>query len=101
MTFGVTCVGWVFFRAPSLKDTGWVLGQMFSRVLGSILIPNWLLWLVCACGALAALEEAFGWFDRVSRARMPAYACALTLLLLCLELFGVLDVSIPFVYFQF
>jgi alginate O-acetyltransferase complex protein AlgI len=100
-TFGATCVGYVIFRAPSLKDSGWVLGQMFCRVPGSILIPNWLLWLVCACGALAALEEAFGWFDRVSRARMPAYACALTLLLLCLELFSVLDLSIPFVYFQF
>jgi alginate O-acetyltransferase complex protein AlgI len=101
VTFGVTCIGYVIFRAPSLKDTGWVLGQMFSPALGSFLIPNWLMWLVCACGLLAALEEAWGWFDRVSRARVPAYACALTVLLLCLELFSVLDISIPFVYFQF
>jgi hypothetical protein len=37
----------------------------------------------------------------VSRALVPVYACALKLLLLCLELFSVLDVSIPFVYSQF
>jgi hypothetical protein len=32
---------------------------------------------------------------------MLAYASALALMFLCIEVFGVIDASIPFVYFQF
>ena len=32
---------------------------------------------------------------------MLAYASALALMFFCIEVFGVMDASIPFVYFQF
>ena len=32
---------------------------------------------------------------------MLAYASALALMLFCLEIFGVIDAAIPFIYFQF
>ena len=35
------------------------------------------------------------------RARLGRYAAALAAMLFCLELFGVIDASIPFIYFQF
>jgi len=50
---------------------------------------------------LAVLEEKFDWFERVLHAPVVAYASALALLFFCIEIFGVIDASIPFVYFQF
>src|ERR1035437_6049227 len=50
---------------------------------------------------LAVGEEKWEWFERAIRAPMPVYASALALMLFCLEIFGVLDAAIPFIYFQF
>ena len=50
---------------------------------------------------LAIAEEKFEWFERLLKAPMLAYASALALIFLCIEIFGVIDASIPFVYFQF
>jgi hypothetical protein len=52
-------------------------------------------------GWLALGEEKFGWFDRLPEAPVAAYAGAMAAMLFCLELFGVVDASIPFIYFQF
>ena len=40
-------------------------------------------------------------FARAVQAPLPLYATALCVMLFCLELFGVLDAAIPFIYFQF
>jgi hypothetical protein len=37
----------------------------------------------------------------VAKAPTLVYAAALALILFCLELFGVIDAQIPFIYFQF
>jgi hypothetical protein len=50
---------------------------------------------------LAIGEEKWEWFERAIRAPMPVYASALAAMLFCLEIFGVLDAAIPFIYFQF
>jgi hypothetical protein len=50
---------------------------------------------------LAVAEEKTAWFDRVAKAPAFVYASALALMLFSIELFGVIDVQIPFIYFQF
>jgi hypothetical protein len=50
---------------------------------------------------LAVAEERRAWFERVAKGPALVYASALALMLLCLELFGVFDLQIPFIYFQF
>ena len=50
---------------------------------------------------LALLEEHLDWFERIVRGPVLGYASAMALILVCLEIFGVIDASIPFIYFQF
>jgi len=50
---------------------------------------------------LAQAEEKWGWFEAPGQSPAWAYAAALTLFLLCLELFAVTETQVPFVYFQF
>jgi hypothetical protein len=50
---------------------------------------------------MSLAEEKFEWFDRVTKAPVLVYASALALMFFCLELFGVIDAQIPFIYFQF
>ncbi|MFN7932564.1 MAG: MBOAT family O-acyltransferase [Bryobacteraceae bacterium] len=90
LTFVLVCFGWVFFRARTFGDAWFVLGQMMGAPGGEWVVPLW----------LAALAGFGLWLPlRPVRARwlMP-YAL---LLLLILELFGVTDLTVPFVYFQF
>ena len=61
----------------------------------------WLMVLVGLCLALAGLEEKRAWFARLAASPVWAYASACALLLFCVELIGVTDVAVPFVYFQF
>ena len=44
LTLVLVCLGWVFFRAGTLADSWYVLGQMFTGAhVGSIaIIPIWL-----------------------------------------------------------
>jgi hypothetical protein len=51
--------------------------------------------------ALAVVEEKLDWFEWLVAAPAWAYATALAAMFFCLEVFGVTDVSIPFIYFQF
>jgi alginate O-acetyltransferase complex protein AlgI len=101
LTFVLTLVGWVFFRAAGLPQSVQVLGQMFGSAGGRILLEPWHFGLAALALILAIGEEKWEWFERAIRAPVPIYAPALALMLFCLEIFGVLDVAIPFIYFQF
>src|ERR1039457_442008 len=94
-------VGWVFFRAADLPQSVQVLGQMFGSGGGRVLLEPWHFGLAALALILAIGEERWEWFERAIRAPMPVYAAALAAVLFCLEIFGVLDAAIPFIYFQF
>src|SRR5579863_8090419 len=38
LTFGIACIGWVFFRAKTLSGALYVVGQMFSSTTGTMLL---------------------------------------------------------------
>jgi len=91
----------VFFRSANLHDSLTVIGQMFSGVGGQSLFRTWHIVMTVAALCLAMLEEESGWFERLVKAPAYVYATAIAFLLLCIELIGVTEASIPFVYFQF
>jgi alginate O-acetyltransferase complex protein AlgI len=101
LTFVLTLVGWVFFRAADLRQSFQVLGQMFGGRGGSLLLEPWHFGLAALALILSIGEEKWEWFERAIRGPLPVYASALAVMLLCLEIFGVLDAAIPFIYFQF
>ena len=101
VTFCLALIGWVFFRAADLPQSLQVIGQMFSGAAGHTLLQPWHLGLAGIALLLAVLEEYKEWFDRVVEAPAWVYAGALAMLLFCVEIFGVVDASIPFIYFQF
>jgi alginate O-acetyltransferase complex protein AlgI len=101
LTFLLALVGWVFFRAADLRQSIQVLGQMFGASGGRVLLEPWHFGLAALALILAVGEERWEWFERAIRAPMPVYASALAAMLFCLEIFGVLDAAIPFIYFQF
>jgi len=101
VTFALVTIGWVFFRAADLPQSLAVLNQMFRGAEGHLLLANWHFELIGIALLLALAEEKLDWFERLLKAPMLAYASALALMLFCIEVFGVIDVKIPFVYFQF
>jgi D-alanyl-lipoteichoic acid acyltransferase DltB (MBOAT superfamily) len=101
VTFALVLIGWVFFRAVTLRDAVYVVGQMFAGRGGSWLPPVWLMALIGLCLLLAAIEEKRQWFEKLAQGPAWAYACAAAVLLMSVELIGVTDVAVPFVYFQF
>jgi D-alanyl-lipoteichoic acid acyltransferase DltB (MBOAT superfamily) len=101
LTFVLVLVGWVFFRAADLPRSVHVLGQIFGGSGGRILLEPWHFGLAALALILAIGEEKWEWFERAIRAPMPVYASALAVMLFSLEIFGVLDAAIPFIYFQF
>ena len=101
LTFMLALVGWVFFRAADLHESVQVLGQMLAMRGGEVLLQPWHFGLAALALILAIGEEKGEWFERAIRAPAPIYATALAAMLFCLELFGVLDAAIPFIYFQF
>jgi hypothetical protein len=100
-TFLVFTFCLVIFRSPSLGTMKYVFGQMFSGLPGNSLFQPYHTGLILAWMALEVWEERRGWFDRLAQAPAWAMAAALVAVFLVLELFGVTDVSIPFIYFQF
>src|ERR1035437_3786525 len=102
LTFGLVCIGWVFFRAANFHDSLQVMGAMFSGSgEGDSLLQPWHLWMAAVTFLLALVEETDGWFDRLVEAPALVYASAIVFLLLCLELLSVTGKTVPFVYFQF
>jgi D-alanyl-lipoteichoic acid acyltransferase DltB (MBOAT superfamily) len=100
-TFAAVLVGWVFFRAATLADSTRVLDQMFGGGVGTWIVPPWLMALAGICFVAAVLEEKRKWFERVAAGPVWAYASVCALLLLSVELIGVTEKAVPFVYFQF
>ena len=96
---------WVSAIAVGLAMTifeSWHSSRAFGRALElPLLLAAWHFELILIALLLAVLEEKLDWFERVLKAPMLAYASALALMFFCIEVFGVIDASIPFVYFQF
>jgi D-alanyl-lipoteichoic acid acyltransferase DltB (MBOAT superfamily) len=101
LTLTLVMVSWVFFRAADLHQSMAIIGQMFSAPHGRTLLTKWQVGLIVGSWALAMAEEKLDWFERLMRAPVWAYASALALMMFCLEVFGVIDARIPFIYFQF
>lgn len=101
ITFCVVLVGWVFFRAADLPQSTQILKQMFGTTAGRPLTEPWHIGLAVLALVIAIAEEKLEWFEWVMRAPAVAYASALAFTLVLLEIFGVMDASIPFIYFQF
>jgi D-alanyl-lipoteichoic acid acyltransferase DltB (MBOAT superfamily) len=101
LTFALFVLGSPFFRAASFPDALQVIRQMFAGTPGPMLLNTWHLELLAVSLGLAVAEEKLGWFEKAATGSTWAYTAALTAMLLCLELFAVTEVSVPFVYFQF
>jgi D-alanyl-lipoteichoic acid acyltransferase DltB (MBOAT superfamily) len=101
VTFCLALIGWVFFRAADLPQSLQVLRQMFGGAPGRMLLEPWHLGLAALALLLAILEEKKEWFESLVDAPAWVYATALALMFFCVEIFGVIDASIPFIYFQF
>ncbi|MDP8980953.1 MAG: MBOAT family protein [Acidobacteriota bacterium] len=100
-TFLLFSAGAPFFRLAKFSDAVAVIGQMFHGSPGVILFNSWQIGLIAVSFFLARWEESKGWFERLVTGPVWAYAGAMTLILICLELFGVTESVVPFVYFQF
>jgi len=100
-TFVLVLISWVFFRSATLTESMAVLRQMFLGTGGKLLFQSWHFGLAGVALILALLEEHHDWFGKMAESPGWAYAFALTMMFFCLEVFGVIDQSIPFVYFQF
>jgi alginate O-acetyltransferase complex protein AlgI len=96
LTFLMVCVGWVFFRAKTLNSAAYVIHQMLQGSRGQSVFTPWH-WRLAAFTLVIALIREH------TSAPMPAWlrAPAIVLALLAIELFGVTDRHLPFVYFQF
>jgi hypothetical protein len=94
-------IGWVFFRAANMRQSVYVIGQMFTGGAGKTLLQPWRLGLVLVALIVAMVEEQWEAVERLMTAPAWAYALGLALMLFCLEVFGAIDASIPFIYFQF
>jgi alginate O-acetyltransferase complex protein AlgI len=101
ITFTLASLGWVFFRAADLPTSGYIIGQMFAGGASHMLWYGWQLWLILSILVLTVLQEKLDWFERLITAPAWVYPTAVAFLLLSVELIGVTDVAVPFVYFQF
>jgi hypothetical protein len=57
--------------------------------------------MLAASLAIALFEEKFDWIERLARGPAWAYVAAVVTLLFSVELVGVTEKAVPFVYFQF
>ncbi len=112
LTFGVVCLGWVFFRAKTLADAALILRKITSSVwsqegLVDLLAFAWRGHLAAGNLAILLLLVAVEWFSRrqphpLCCDRLPAGVrwliyTALVWSILCLGTFG----GTQFIYFRF
>ena len=96
LTFAMVTIGWVFFRAKTLPAAVHTVHQMLQPVPGNSLFTKWH-WYLAGLTLLVALSKDL--FNRPLPAGLRAPA--IVLMLLAIELLGVTDRHLPFVYFQF
>lgn len=101
LTVALVTIGWVFFRASDLHQSVQVIGQMFSPKAGNLLWEPWHFELLALALVIAIGEEFWGAVEWLTEAPTWIYATGLAAMCLCIESFGVIDASIPFIYFQF
>jgi alginate O-acetyltransferase complex protein AlgI len=101
VTFALVCVGWVFFRARTFSESSYVLHQMFSNPHGSSLLLHRHYAMIAVSLVIALLEERCQVIERIIEGPRWVQAGAFASIALTIELFGVIDQTIPFVYFQF
>ncbi len=101
LTFLLVCIGWVWFRANTFALAGYVLGQMFTGHGGRSVLTPWH-WRMAGLTLAIALAEEYGSvLTRLNVAPAWVRTAAVIVALLAIELFGITDQKIPFVYFQF
>jgi hypothetical protein len=66
-----------------------------------MLLHPWHIELALVSLVLAVGEEMGDWSERLIAAPAPVYVLAMALMLFGIEIFGAIDASIPFIYFQF
>jgi len=101
LTFPLVCIGWVFFRARTFGDATTVLQQMFTNPHGSSVLLHRHYAMILVSLVIAILEEKWEIIERIIEAPRWVQAAAFAGIALTIELFGVIDQTIPFVYFQF
>ncbi|MCU0248364.1 MAG: MBOAT family protein [Bryobacter sp.] len=101
LVFVLAMLSWVPFRAQTFSDSLFVFRQMFAGAAGAWLLEPWQMGLAGLALLLALWEEKRNWFEAAVVGPRWAYAAAIAALLLCLEVFAVTELQIPFVYFQF
>ena len=101
LTFGIVCIGWVFFRANTFRAAVYVVGQMFSSSLGNSLLSGLQIGLAFATLGIALAEEYADALSNLTHSRAWVRITVAVMALLAIEIFTASDQSIPFVYFQF
>lgn len=102
LTFALVTVGWVFFRAATVRAAVWTIGQMFGGELrGGSLLGQWQWMLAGLTLLLAVAEEHAGWIERLAQSHLVVRTAAAVAALFIIALFTATDRNIPFVYFRF
>jgi alginate O-acetyltransferase complex protein AlgI len=101
LTFFLVSIGWVFFRARTLGDSLLTIHRMFAFEKGAGLLEHRHLAFIAITLVLAIWEEKRQVLARLAAAPVWVHALGVALVLGAIEVFGVTDQSIPFVYFQF
>ena len=101
LTFILACIGWVFFRAATLSDSVGIIRQMFTNFHGSSMLQHRHYSMIVISLIIALLEEKWQVIEEIMEGPLWVQATAFTSVALVIELFGVIDQTIPFVYFQF
>ena len=78
-----------------------VVGQMFTRTAGELMLTPIQIKLAVATLAVALAEEYGGLLTRLTVSPAWVRTVAVVMALLAIELFTASDQSLPFVYFQF
>ena len=101
LTLLAVLIGWVFFRATDLTQSLKTLAALCGPWQGPGLFRASHCLLAALALALALVEERYQASERLLRWPLLPRAFGLSLVFFVIEIFGVTDVTIPFVYFQF
>ena len=101
LTLILVMLGWIFFRAGTFEASRFVLAQVFTGARGTDLLNSWQWGLAGLSLAGALIEDRWPVTESLARGPSWAYVPAFATMGLVLEVFGVFDQAIPFIYFQF